>query len=172
MHIGRLQVPTNQHSPNIPGNNLTSHGVGLVMEFFDVLVRYEVALWSAVDRELGRRGQVNLAELHALRILGRYDGAARVQDLSDDIGITVGAASKLVDRLERDELASRRPNPGNRRSSLIALTAAGQQALASGMKVWSSAVATAVGEEDVEPLIATLLRLQSRLGESGVGEAA
>ena len=71
------------------------------MEFFDALERYEVALWSAVDRELVRRGRVGLGQLHALRLLERHRGLARVQDLSDDIGITVGAASKLVDRLER-----------------------------------------------------------------------
>jgi DNA-binding MarR family transcriptional regulator len=142
------------------------------MEFFDVLVRYEVALWSAVDQELGRQGQISLGQLHALRIVGRYDGRARVQDLSGEIGITVGAASKLVDRLERDGLASRSPNPANRRSSLIALTATGQQALASAIGVCSGAVTRAVGQEDVVPLTAALQRLQSRLGESGVGVAA
>jgi len=139
------------------------------MEFFDALVRYEVALWSAVDQELGRQDQIRLGELHALRVVGRYDGQARVQDLSGDIGITVGAASKLVDRLERDGLAARRPNPANRRSSLITLTATGQQALVSATDVCSSAVARAVGEENVEILTAALQRLQSRLGESGVG---
>ena len=139
------------------------------MEFFDVLVRYEVALWSAVDRELDQQDQIRLAELHALRVLGRYDGRARVQDLSGDIGITVGAASKLVDRLERDGLAARRPNPANRRSSLITLTSTGQQALASATDVCSRAVARAVGEENVEILTAALQRLQSRLVESGGG---
>ena len=142
------------------------------MEFFDILVRYEVALWGAVDHELGRHDQIGLGQLHALRVLDRYDGRARVHDLSCDIGITVGAASKLVDRLERDGLATRSPNPANRRSSLIALTATGQQALASAMEVCSSAVARAVGEENVEVLTAALQRLRSRLGESGAGMAA
>jgi DNA-binding MarR family transcriptional regulator len=142
------------------------------MEFFDVLVRYEIALWNAVNRELGRQDQISLGQLHALRVVGSYGGQARVQDLSSDIGITVGAASKLADRLERDGLASRSPNPANRRSSLIALTAAGQQALASAMDVYSRAVARAVGEEDVELLTAALRRLQARLGEPGAGVAA
>jgi DNA-binding MarR family transcriptional regulator len=139
------------------------------MEFFDVLVRYEVALWSAVDRELDQQDQIRLAELHALRVLGRYDGRARVQDLSCDIGITVGAASKLVDRLERDGLAVRRPNPANRRSSLVALTSTGQRALASATDVCSRAVARAVGEENVEILTAALQRLQSRLASRAGG---
>jgi hypothetical protein len=32
----------------------------LVVEFFDVLVRYEVALWNAVDQPLRREGLVSL----------------------------------------------------------------------------------------------------------------
>ena len=101
----------------------------MVMKFFDALVRYEIALWNAVDRELARQHQISLGQLHALRVVDRYDGQARVQDLSDDIGITVGAASKLVDRLERGGLAVRIPNPVDRRSSLISLTVPGRQVL-------------------------------------------
>jgi DNA-binding MarR family transcriptional regulator len=142
------------------------------VEFFDVLVRYEVALWNAVDRELGRQGKLGLGQLHALRVVSRYGGRARVQDLSSDIGITAGAASKLADRLERDGLASRSPNPANRRSSLLALTAAGKQALASAMDVYRGAVARAVGEEDTESLTAALQRLQARLDAPGAEAAA
>ena len=142
------------------------------MEFFDVLVRYEVTLWSVVDQELGRRGLVNLAQLHALRVLDRHAGHARVQDLSDDIGITVGAASKFVDRLERDGLAARSPNPANRRSSLVTLTASGRDALAAALEVGAAAVDRAVGEDDVAPLTAALVRLQARLDRSGAEVAA
>ena len=142
------------------------------MEFFDLLVRYEVTLWDLVDQELTRRGEIGLGQLHALRVVDRYDGRVRVQELSDDIGITVGAASKLVDRLERDGLARRSPNPANRRSSLIALTTTGQQALRTAMSVCSDAVARAIGDEDVEALSSALRRLQTRLGERGRGVAA
>jgi DNA-binding MarR family transcriptional regulator len=142
------------------------------MQFFDVLVRYEGALWSAVEHELFRRGQIGLGQLHALRILERHHGLARVQDVSDDVGITVGAASKLVDRLERDGLASRGPNPADRRSSLIALTAVGEQSLRSGMVVFEAALAQALGPEDVGVVTAGLQRLHHRLNDAGVGAAA
>ena len=136
------------------------------MEFFDALVRYEIALWNVVDQELSRADLVSLAQLHALRIVDRYDGRARVQELSSDIGITVGAASKLVDRLERDGLAERSQNPANRRSSLISLTPTGRQALVNALEVAGAAVDRAVGEEDVQPLLAALTRLQTRLGST------
>ena len=137
-----------------------------------MLVRYEIALWNAVDQELARQGQVNLGQLHGLRAVDRYDGRARVQDVSADIGITVGAASKLVDRLERDGLTARRANPDDRRSSLVELTATGRQALATGTAVRRRALAHAVGEEDVEVLTTGLRRLQSRLDEAGTGARA
>ena len=138
------------------------------MEFFDALVRYEVGLWDAVDRDLARHGQVGLATLHALRVVGRYDGRARVQDLSDDIGITVGAASKFVDRLERDGLVTRSANPANRRSSLVGLTPQGRAALGSAAEVARTAVDRALGDEDVEPLTRALHRLQARLSPAAV----
>lgn len=136
------------------------------MEFFDALVRYEIALWNVVGQALSRECLVSLGQLHALRILDNYDGQARVQELSSDIGITVGAASKLVDRLERDGLAERSPNPANRRSSLIALTPSGRHAMAAGLEVAGTAVDRAVGGEDVGPLLAVLARLQTRLGNT------
>ncbi|HEY5981746.1 MAG TPA: MarR family transcriptional regulator [Microlunatus sp.] len=142
------------------------------MEFFDVLVRYEVALWNALDRELAREDRIGLGQLHALRIVDRYDGRARVQELSDDIGITVGAASKLVDRLERDGLAVRSPNPANRRSSLIAVTAEGRRALDSALDVCRKAATRAIGDEDVEPLTLALHRLLTRLGASSGASVA
>jgi DNA-binding MarR family transcriptional regulator len=49
----------------------------------------------------------------------------RVNDVSDILIITVGGASKLVDRIEAAGLCARRPNPGDRRSSLLVLTKAG-----------------------------------------------
>ena len=138
------------------------------MEFFDALVHYEVALWSTVDEELKRKGLVRLGQLHALRVIDRYDGQVRVQDLSSDIGITVGAASKLVDRLERAGLADRVPNPDNRRSSLVRLTGTGRHALTAALDVARAAVTRAAEGEDVQPLVAAFGRLQARLSDAVV----
>ena len=83
--------------------------------------------------------------------------------MSDDIGITVGAVSKLIDRLERDGLVQRRLNPSDRRSSLIALTAAGGSRLTTALTVAQAAVTRAIGGEDVQPLVAALARLQTQV---------
>lgn len=142
------------------------------MDFFEALVRYEVTLWNAMDRELTRREQLSLGQLHALRIVLRYAGEARVQELSDDIGITVGAASKLVDRLERDGLVERHPNPANRRSSLITVTPAGRSAVTAANRTCRTVLARVTGDEDVSALTEALRRLQTQIDASIIGSAA
>lgn len=142
------------------------------MDFFDALVRYEIGLWTAVERELARRGLVSLTTLQALRVVSRHAGRARVQEVSTDIGITVGAASKLVDRLVNAGLARRCPNPGNRRSSLITLTDAGAGALESAASAATVTIEQAIGDEDVAALTEALRRLDSLLRTPTVGVGA
>ena len=103
------------------------------MDFFDALVRYETDLWNHLDARLLESGGVSLAVLDALRVIARHPGEARVAELQEGLRITVGAASKLVDRLERGGLARRRPHPADRRSSLLELTEAGRRAHDSGV---------------------------------------
>ena len=103
-----------------------------VRGFFDAVLRYEIRLWELLDRDVHSTVGVTLGRLQALRVVGRHEGQARVQDVADELLITVGAASKLVDRLERDGTVQRTPNPDDRRSSLIALTASGHRVLSEG----------------------------------------
>lgn len=90
--------------------------------FFDTLVRLEMELWNEIDARLHDADGLTLARYQALHAVREHDGSARVQDVAQDLGITVGAASKLVDRLEHDGSARRAANPNDRRSSLVSLT--------------------------------------------------
>lgn len=98
------------------------------MELFERLVRYETELWNAASAALVHDGTIGLATLLGLRALQRHPGAARVQEVSEELAITASAASKFVDRLERDGLVARQPNPTDRRSSLLTRTSAGEAA--------------------------------------------
>ena len=132
------------------------------MDFFDALVRLETDLWNLVDSELTKRGQVRLALLHALRLLDRLGGNGRVQDLSEGLSITIGAASKLVDRLERDGLAARRRHPSDRRSSLISLTDLGVSACREGHIVAQGVVDVILGDDpDLARLTEALERIET-----------
>ena len=134
------------------------------MDFFDTLVRFETALWNAIERELLHAGRVGLGTLTALRVLHRHDGSGRVQDLSRELSLTIGAASKLADRLERDGLARRRPHPTDRRSSLVSLTESGEAARAAGEEVLGRVLAQVLdGDADATTVTSGIQRLQRRL---------
>jgi DNA-binding MarR family transcriptional regulator len=57
-------------------------------------------------------------------------GCRGQSELAADLGITTGAATALVDRLERQEVAERYPHPSDRRRVLIRLTPAGETVVA------------------------------------------
>lgn len=135
------------------------------MTSLETLVRYETYLWNHLDARLRQRGEVSLPTVFALRGLDRHAGAARVQELRQDLGITVGAASKLVDRLERDGLARRDQNPEDRRSSFITLTPAGQEALAAATDQLESDLDAHFSGHDLEPMTRSLELLLDRLNQ-------
>jgi MarR family multiple antibiotic resistance transcriptional regulator len=148
----------------IPGNSSSPCAVVTDMRLFELLVRFETDFWNAIERQLSRAGLVSLATLQALRVLNRHEGAGRVHELSQELSISIGAASKLVDRLERDGLAVRRPHPEDRRSSLVGLTTAGQSARIRADEVAALFTARVLGaSEDVGAFADTLQTLQNRL---------
>jgi DNA-binding MarR family transcriptional regulator len=64
----------------------------------------------------------------ALRILGR-DGAMRLSELSEHLRIAPRSVTEVADTLESRGLAERRPDPADRRATLIGLTEHGASVL-------------------------------------------
>jgi DNA-binding MarR family transcriptional regulator len=64
----------------------------------------------------------------ALRILGR-DGAMRLSELSEHLRIAPRSVTEVADTLEARGLAERRPDPADRRATLIGLTEHGASVL-------------------------------------------
>jgi DNA-binding MarR family transcriptional regulator len=105
-------------------------------EVFTQLVGAEIRLWNSLHDHLKVNAALSLANFQALSALARLPEPVRVQDIATEMRITVGAASKLVDRLEREGFARRTANLADRRSSIIFLTEEGKRSV--------SAAATAV----------------------------
>ena len=61
------------------------------------------------------------AHLRALRALGHH-GSMRLSDLSGRLHIAPRSATEVVDALESRDLVRRRPDPGDRRATLVELT--------------------------------------------------
>lgn len=69
----------------------------------------------------------------------------RVGDLARALRVTVGGASKLVDRIERAGLIAREPDPDDRRALRVALTVAGKRKLTAAVKTYEAEVAGILG---------------------------
>jgi len=92
------------------------------------------AFW-AVARRLRDASQETLApwditpaQLRALRMLRRH-GVMRLSELSDRLRIAPRSATEVVDALESRGLAQRRPDPGDRRATLVEVTGDGSGVL-------------------------------------------
>jgi len=92
------------------------------------------AFW-AVARRLREMSQETLApwditpsHLRALRVLKRY-GTMRLSELSDHLHIAPRSATEVVDGLESRGLVQRRPDPGDRRATLVEVTGPGATVL-------------------------------------------
>ena len=96
---------------------------------FSDLIRFETELWNAVDARLRADHDLPLTWFEPMQVMSRYT-ACRVFDIKEELSITVGGTSKLVDRIEAAGLCRRRPNPDDRRSQIIELTPTGRRLLA------------------------------------------
>ena len=95
---------------------------------FARLVRLQTKLWNELDHLLRMNHAVTLGDMTSLELIASTD-SCRVQDLVDVLHITVGGASKVVDRLVEAGHVIRTSNPNDRRSSVLSLTAGGRALL-------------------------------------------
>jgi MarR family transcriptional regulator, organic hydroperoxide resistance regulator len=68
-----------------------------------------------------------------------------VYDIAGVLSLTTGGVSKLVDAIETSGYCKRRPNPDDRRSSIIELTPAGRKALARATKTFEGELQLRLG---------------------------
>lgn len=139
-------------------------------QYFDILVLHETELWNQVERRSSGPATVNLARFEILKATASTPDC-RVQDLADQLRITVGAASRLTDRIESDGLVRRSPHPTDRRSSKIELTERGRIALARTETAVEQALEELLGtmdENELAVLTAFLTRAQGMLTAAAV----
>ncbi|MEN0128858.1 MAG: MarR family winged helix-turn-helix transcriptional regulator [Brevundimonas sp.] len=122
------------------------------------LVRVETRLYNAVDARLKAAGGLTLPQLEVLSVI-RDQPSCRVLDISRTIDITVGAASKSVDRLEAQGWCQRSVDPADRRSSVLSLTPAGTDAVDRAEAVFREATRDALGAVLSEPDLRELARI-------------
>ena len=114
---------------------------------FTALIRAEVRAWNSVETALSRAGKpLTLGRFLVLRTV-RDTPACRIQEVASSQGITLGAASRLVDRLHRDGLLTRTRCTHDRRATILTVTDTGMTHLAS-----AETIVTAEQERLLAPL--------------------
>lgn len=108
---------------------------------FSELIRFEIELWNGVDARLRSEHDLPLSWFEPMQVMSK-NPACRVFDIKEELSITVGGTSKLVDRIEAAGLCRRRPNPDDRRSQIIELTPAGRRLLAKATKSFEDELQT------------------------------
>ena len=81
---------------------------------------------NAVDAWAGH----NATDMECLRLLFQK-GISTPSELARHTGLTSGATTAMLDRLEKADLIERRPNPNDRRGTLIAPAKSGAEKAAS-----------------------------------------
>jgi MarR family transcriptional regulator, multiple antibiotic resistance protein MarR len=152
-------------------DNATEGHVVLDTVFAD-LVRVETRLYNAVAERVKAAAGVGAGHFELLRYV-RDHPDARVADLASAFAIGVGTTSKIVDRVEKEGWMERRPNPANRRSSLLALTPAGESVVSRAEPAWQAAIqdilSGAVTAADLTALSLALTALRSDLERRHLG---
>ena len=135
------------------------------IQWLSDLIRVEIALWDRINARLKKEHNLSLAFFESLYFIGRSpDGSLRVGDLARALRITVGAASKLVDRIEAAGLIRRELDADDRRASRVALTESGRHLLAEASTTYAAELGslldttlTAAEQQHLHTLIRRLL---------------
>ena len=92
---------------------------------FTAFINTEMGAWNAVESALSEaENALALGRFLVLRTV-RDTPACRIQEVAASQGITLGGASRLVDRLHRDGLLHRTPCEHDRRATILTVTEQG-----------------------------------------------
>ena len=144
-------------------------------QLFSDLVRFETELWNDVDARLRADYDLPLHKFEPMQIIDRTPDC-RVFDIAEQLSLTTGGVSKLVDSIEASGYVRRRPNPEDRRSSIIELTPAGASILASATATFEAELevrlGSALSERAMRQFTSALTRLRAANRGVGASKAA
>lgn len=130
----------------------------LAIAFFSRTRHHNTRLLDAI----GARWSVAASDVRAIYYLSSHPDVTPKQ-MADYLGITTGAMTSMVDRIERAGLAERAAHPTDRRSIVVALTERGEEAVADALGHYRAVFSEIVDESDLPWVSDFLERLAIRL---------
>ena len=128
----------------------------------------EYGITSVVFRNaMGRKLGLNITDSECLSLL-RIRGISTPTELAHHTGLTTGATTALLDRLEQAGYITRRPNPNDRRGVLIEIdpaSAGPSQALVAGVQQAHRELIASYSEAELETILDFLTRFAQNVKE-------
>ncbi|PYI53811.1 MarR family winged helix-turn-helix transcriptional regulator [Paenibacillus flagellatus] len=78
-------------------------------------------------KRFGDAGLLTPSEIHTIEAIGD-EGGVRMSELAGRLGVTKGAVTQIVSRLEEKELLTRSPHPHDSRATVLTLSEKGKEA--------------------------------------------
>ena len=165
-------IPGKSSGPGHHDQQMTDATPPSGIEWLNDLISLEIVLWNRIDAQLKEQHGLPLGSFVLLYALGRsHGGSLRVGELAQALHITVGGASKVVDRMERAGLIRREADGDDRRASRAVLTPDGALTLAGASATCEAAMTTvlnsALGEDIQRHLHSRVKRLLVAVDDPG-----
>ncbi len=97
-----------------------------IIEFYD-----KISSW---EQEVVKESGLTPTQMHAIEVVG-HAGELRMKELAEQMGLTTGTITVMVDGLEKHEAVERKRHEVDRRSVLVILTDKGKELFAEHHKL-------------------------------------
>jgi DNA-binding MarR family transcriptional regulator len=106
---------------------------------------------------------ISMQQAYALTYV-HYNGPSKISEICEHMMVSAAAASQMVDRLERQYLVERIPDPGDRRVRKVVLTDQGKSYVKQSIEArqsWLKDIPAELSEEQLDQISAALQLLTS-----------
>ena len=139
----------------MPQHDVTEEAVRSLRALILAGERYRQAISDHVGLGITETQAVSYLTVH---------GDRGQNELAADLGLSSGASTALVDRLERQGIAERYPHPSDRRRTLVRLTARGEDIILQSRQ-WLLASFRDVPPDQLDAVASTLRSIAAGLAE-------
>ncbi|TPW76909.1 MarR family winged helix-turn-helix transcriptional regulator [Schumannella sp. 10F1B-5-1] len=143
----------------VDAENGEQHAIGDVMNAFAVLRFQNARLITNLAASCG----ITPTDFRALFFIAGSDEVTPKR-VAEHLGLTTGAMTSLVDRIEAAGMLTRSPHPSDRRSYLLEITEAGQAVVDRGGAIYADAFSSAIAPGDLEAAHRSFAGLSRTLG--------
>ncbi len=129
-------------------------------------VRTHSRLWDRVEAQMRKEHGLTMARYDVLAQLVNAGGRLGLSDLAAAILLSQSGVSKLLDRMERDDLVRREPDPRDARSAFATITARGRSMVEEARQGHHDLLRRAFGDVLDDRDLADLVRIMGRISAS------